>query len=78
MSEHFFRGSNKRFEFFAILGENPLFEGIWFSGFVRMGPGGQLKMIATRKVRAVSKGGGDSKCLNITAIILFMSFFVAG
>jgi hypothetical protein len=33
------------------------FEGVWFSGFVRMGPGGPLEMIATREERAVSKGG---------------------
>ncbi len=34
------------------------FKGVWFSGFVRMGQGGPLEMIATRKVRTVSSGGG--------------------
>ncbi len=33
------------------------FDGIWFSGFVRMGQGGPLEMITTSKVRAVSNGG---------------------
>jgi hypothetical protein len=34
------------------------FKGIWFSGFVRMRQGGPIKMITTRKVRAVSNRGG--------------------
>ncbi len=33
------------------------FTGVWFSGFVRMGQGGPLEMITTRKVRAVSNWG---------------------
>jgi hypothetical protein len=33
------------------------FTGVWFSGFVRMGQGGPLGMITTRKVRAVSSWG---------------------
>jgi hypothetical protein len=53
------------------------FKGVWFSGFVRMGQGGPLEMITTRKVRMVSNGGGDSKCLNITTN-MFMLSFVAG
>jgi hypothetical protein len=39
------------------------FDGIWISGFVRMGQGGPLDMIITRKVRVVSNGGRDSNCL---------------
>ncbi len=39
------------------------FDGIWFSGFVRMGQGGPLDMITTCKVRAVSNRGHDSNCL---------------
>jgi hypothetical protein len=38
------------------------FEGIWFSGFVRMGQGGPLEMITTCKVPAVSNGGCDVNC----------------
>jgi hypothetical protein len=53
------------------------FKGIWFSGFVRMGQGGPLEMITTRKVCAVSNGRGDSKCSNITTNV-FMLSFVAG
>jgi hypothetical protein len=33
------------------------FTGVWFSGFVRMGQGGLLEMITTRKVHAVSSWG---------------------
>ena len=33
------------------------FTGIWCSGFVRMGQGGPLEMITTRKVRTVSNWG---------------------
>jgi hypothetical protein len=54
------------------------FDGVWFSGFVRMGQGGPLEMITTCKVRTVSNGGRDSKCLNIAANILFTSLLVAG
>jgi hypothetical protein len=36
------------------------FEGIWFSGFVRMGQGGPLEVITTREVCAVSNGERDS------------------
>jgi hypothetical protein len=53
------------------------FKGIWFSGFVRMGQGGSLEMITTCKVCAVSNGGGDSNCLNITTNV-FMLLFVTG
>jgi hypothetical protein len=54
------------------------FKGVWFSGFVRMGQGGQLEMISNYKVCAVSNGGVDSKCSNITTNILFTLLFVAG
>jgi hypothetical protein len=33
------------------------FTGVWFSEFVRMGQGGPLEMVTTRKVRAVSNWG---------------------
>jgi hypothetical protein len=36
---------------------NERFTGVWFSGFVRMGQGGPLEMITTRKVCAVSSWG---------------------
>ncbi len=32
------------------------FEGIWFSGFVRVGQEGPLEMITTRAMRTVSYG----------------------
>ncbi len=38
------------------------FDGIWFSGFVRMGQGGPLEMITTREIRVVSNGGRDVNC----------------
>ncbi len=34
------------------------FKGVWFGGFVKMGQGGPLEMITTRKVHRVSNGGG--------------------
>jgi hypothetical protein len=40
-----------------IEGHHEHFTGVWFSGFVRMGQGGPLEMITTRKVRAVSNWG---------------------
>jgi hypothetical protein len=56
-----FLGSKKGFEILANLGLDPL----------------PLEMITTRKVRAVSNGGGDLKCLNITSNV-FTLLFVAG
>ena len=40
-----------------IEGHHERFTGVWFSGFVRMGRGGPLEMITTRKVHAVSSWG---------------------
>jgi hypothetical protein len=40
-----------------IKGHHEHFTSIWFSGFVRMGQGGPLEMITTRKVRTVSNWG---------------------
>ncbi len=39
---------------FMIKEHHERFTGVWFSGFVRMGQGGPLEMITTRKVCAVS------------------------
>jgi hypothetical protein len=50
------------------------FTGVWLSGFVKMGQGGPLEMITTCKLCAVSNGGGDSKCLNITTNVFTLSF----
>ncbi len=49
------------------------FQGNWCSGFVRMGQGGPVEMIITRKVRAVSVGvgGHDVNCL--TELLTFNS-----
>jgi hypothetical protein len=63
----------------SMIGEHhACFAGVWFSGFVRMGRGGPLEMITTSKVHVVSNGGGDLKCSNITANVLFTSLFMAG
>jgi hypothetical protein len=40
-----------------IEGHYEHFTGVWFSGFFRMGQGGPLEMITTRKVRTVSNWG---------------------
>ncbi len=47
------------------------FDGIWFSGFVRMEQGSPLDMITTRQVCTVSNGGRDSNCL--TKLLMFNS-----
>jgi hypothetical protein len=40
-----------------IKGHHERFTGVWFSGFVRMGQGGPLQMITTRKVHPVNNWG---------------------
>jgi hypothetical protein len=51
---------------------NEFFEGIWFSGFVRVGQGGPLEMITTRAVCVVSYGAGCNRnCL--TNLLTFYS-----
>jgi hypothetical protein len=48
------------------------FEGIWFSGFVRVGQEGPLEMITTRAVHAVSKGAGRD-LNNLAKLLTFYS-----
>jgi hypothetical protein len=54
-----------------IEGYHACFDGIWFSGFVRMGQEGPVEMITTCEVRAVSNGGCDVNCL--TKLLMFNS-----
>ena len=46
-----------------IMRYHACFQSNWFSGFVRKGQRGQVEMITTHEVRAVSDRGCDVKCL---------------
>jgi hypothetical protein len=63
---------------FMIEEHHSCFDGIWFSGFVKMGQEVPVEMITTCKVRTVSNRGCASKCLNIAANVLFMLPLVPG